>query len=136
MKMEPPTSIQLPLIILYTQYAVTYTHTQIDSWNRILNMLDIVYPLVLSAQIKCATQCSGEHTSWAIEHKLSYCFSVYVLHCSAGTCTSIRANLIVGLMWAPPQGCRTQLYQLFQSIGNCALKHNGSTHLKSISLKL
>ena len=27
MKMEPPTSIQLPLIILYTQYAVTYTHT-------------------------------------------------------------------------------------------------------------
>ena len=100
--------------------------------NRPLNMLDILHPLVLSAQVKCATKCSGEHTSWAVEHKLSYWFNVYVLHCSAGTCTSIRANLIVGLMWKPPQGCRTQLYQLFQSIDNCALKHENSTHLNQI----
>ena len=125
-----------------------------DKWNKlesstsILPIAQLLYCihhiqmwLVLSLQLKYAIKCSREHTSWAIEHKFSYCSDV--LHWCASTCTSIRANLIVGLMCAPQQGCRTQLYQLFQTISQLYsqldLEHCHTPNildLTTISLKL
>lgn len=86
--------------IRFTKYTRTHKNIKLRSGTAHLH---IAFSLVLSSQLKCAILCSGE--------KLS--------NSDASTCTSIRANLIVGLMWGPPQGgarCHTQLYQLFQTI--------------------